>query len=71
VSEDEEKIVSVTDLIMRELEKKKAEDATTLAEIKELAKGIEIPVSSIAKEDAGVSAQQVVKATKEVQELVT
>jgi hypothetical protein len=71
VSEDEEKIVAVTDLIMRELEKKKAEDATTLAEIRELAKGIEIPVSSIAKEDAGVSAQQVVKATKEVQELVT
>jgi hypothetical protein len=71
VSEDEEQIVAATDLVMRELEKKKAEDATTLVEIKELAKGIEVPVSSIAKEDAGVSAHQVVKATEEVQELVT
>jgi hypothetical protein len=72
VSKDEEQIEAATDLVSRELKKKKkAEDAATLAKIRELAKGIEVPVSSIARVDAGVSAQQVVKTTEEVQELVT
>ena len=59
------------DLVTRELEKKKAEDAATLAKIRELAKGIEVPASSIASENAGTIAQQIVKAAEEVQELVT
>jgi hypothetical protein len=53
------------------LEKKKVEDADALAKIWELVEGIEVPVSSIVREDAGISAHQVVKATEEVQELVT
>ncbi|RHN51733.1 hypothetical protein MtrunA17_Chr6g0472141 [Medicago truncatula] len=56
---------------IRKLKKKKAEDAVALAKIRELPKGIEVPVSSIAREDAGISAQQVVKATEDVQDLVT
>jgi hypothetical protein len=38
-------------LVTREVKKKKAEDAATLAKIRELAKGIEVPASSIAKEE--------------------
>jgi nucleotide-binding universal stress UspA family protein len=57
VSEDEEQIVAATDLVTRELKNKKAEDAAALAKIRELAKEIGVPVSSIAREDAGVGAQ--------------
>ncbi|RHN51788.1 hypothetical protein MtrunA17_Chr6g0472821 [Medicago truncatula] len=60
VSEDEEHIVAATDLVIRELEKKKAEDVAALTKIRELAKGIEVPISSIAREDVGT--------TEEVQE---
>lgn len=51
--------------------KKKAEDATTLAKIRELAKGLEVPASSLAKEDAGVVAHQLVQATEDLQDLAT
>jgi nucleotide-binding universal stress UspA family protein len=71
VAEDEEQIVAATDLVTKELEKKKAEDVAALAKIRELAKGIEVPASSIAREDAGIVAQQVVQAAEEVQEMVT
>jgi len=71
VSEYEEQIEAATDLVTRELKKKKAEDAVTLSKIRELAKGIEVPASSIARENAGTIAQQIVKAAEEVQELVT
>jgi hypothetical protein len=63
--------VATTELVTREVKKKKAEDAATLAKIRELAKGIEVPASSIAKEDAGVVAQQLVQDTKDLQEMST
>jgi hypothetical protein len=53
------------------MKKKKTEDVAALEKIRELTKRIEVPVSSIAREDVGVSAQVVIKATEEVQELVT
>lgn len=71
VMEEEDNIAAATGLVTRELEKKKAEDAAALANIWELAKGIEVPVSSIAREDVGISAHQVVKAAEKVQDLVT
>jgi hypothetical protein len=37
---EEEDIVATTELVIREVKKKKAEDAATLAKIRELAKGI-------------------------------
>jgi hypothetical protein len=58
-------------LVTREVKKKKAEDAATLAKIRELAKGIEVPASSIAREDSGDVAQEVVKATEDLQEIET
>jgi hypothetical protein len=60
VAEEEEGIEAATGLVTREIKRKKAEDAATLAKIRELAKGIEVPASSLAREDAGVVAQQVV-----------
>jgi hypothetical protein len=68
---EEDQIAAATDLVTREVKKKKIEDAAALEKIRELAKGIEVPVSSIAKEDGGTFAQQVVQPTEEVQELVT
>jgi hypothetical protein len=41
--EEEEKVVATTELVTREIKKKKVEDAATLANIGELAKGIEVP----------------------------
>jgi hypothetical protein len=52
VAEEEEQIAVATDLVTREVKKKKMEDAAALEKIRELAKGIEVPASSIAKEDA-------------------
>jgi preprotein translocase subunit SecD len=71
VVEDEEQIAATTDLVTREVRKKKMEDAAALAKIRELAKGIDVPASSIAREDAGDVAQQVIQATEEVQHLVS
>jgi hypothetical protein len=71
VAEVEEDIVATTELVTREVKKKKAEEAATLAKIKELAKGIEVYASSIAREDAGVVAHQLVEATEDLQELAT
>jgi hypothetical protein len=58
-------------MVTKELRKKKAEDDATLQKVLELAKGIEVPASSIARDDAGDIALQLVQATEEVQEMVT
>ncbi|RHN60523.1 hypothetical protein MtrunA17_Chr4g0026751 [Medicago truncatula] len=70
VMEEEDNIAAATDLVTRELEKKKDEDAATLQKVLELAQEIEVPASSIAREDVGAYAQEVTKAAKVVQELV-
>ena len=70
VSEDEEQIEAATDLVSRELKNKKAVNAATLQKIQELAKKIEVPASSIAREDVGTDAQEVIKAAEVEQELV-
>ncbi|RHN38538.1 hypothetical protein MtrunA17_Chr0c01g0489631 [Medicago truncatula] len=66
--EEEDQIAAATELVTRELEKKKVEDAAALAKARELAKAIEVPVSSIAREDIGVSAQKV-KSTEKAQKI--
>jgi ribosomal protein L35 len=71
VAEEEENIEVATGLVTREVKKKKAEDAATLAKIRELAKCIKVTASSLAREDAGVVAQQAVQASEKVQELAT
>jgi hypothetical protein len=51
--------------------KKKVVDAATLAKIGELARGIEVPASSLAREDAGVVAQQVIQESEDLQNLAS
>jgi hypothetical protein len=70
VMEEEEQIEATTNLLTIEVKRKKAEDAATLQKALELAKEIEVPASSIVRKDAGAIAQEVIKATEEVQEMV-
>jgi len=79
--EDEDQIAEATDLVTRELKKKKAlvestlqkdaEIAASLQKALEIAKEIEVPASSILREDVGADAQEVIKAAEVMQELVT
>jgi len=68
VEDDEEQIETATTLVAREIRSKKAADAAALEKVLELAKEIEVPASSIAREDAGVIAQEVIKSVEEVQD---
>jgi hypothetical protein len=67
VEEEEEQIAAATELVKR----KKVADDATLQKVLELAKEIEVPASSLAREDAVTDAREIIKATEEVQELVT
>jgi len=49
---------------------KDAEVAASLQKVLDIAKEIEVPASSIVREDVGVDAQEVIKAAEVVQELV-
>jgi len=69
--EEEDQIESATTLVTREIKSKKAADTAALNKVLELAKEIEVPASSIEREDVGVSAQQVIKVAEEAQEFVT
>jgi len=71
VEDDEEQIEAATTLVAREIRSKKVADAVALEKVLELAKEIEVPTSSIAREDAGVVAQEVIKSVEEVQDWVS
>ncbi|RHN66606.1 hypothetical protein MtrunA17_Chr3g0093061 [Medicago truncatula] len=70
VMEEEDQIEATTDLVSRELKKKKdeeesslqkdAEVAASLPKALEIAKDIEVPASSIVREDVGTDAQEVI-----------
>jgi len=68
--EDENQIAEENDLVTRELKKKKAAKESTIQKALELAKHIEVPASSIARENVGADAQEVIKAAEVVQEVV-
>ncbi|KEH21968.1 transmembrane protein, putative [Medicago truncatula] len=69
-AEEEEEIDAATNLVTREVRKKKVEDAATLQKALKLAKQIKIPASSIAREDVGANAQEVTRDAEVVQEMV-
>jgi hypothetical protein len=71
VAENEEQIAAATDLVTREVKRKKAEDDAALQKALEIAKEIEVPASSLARADAITDAQEVVQATEEIQGLET
>ena len=55
----------------REIRNKKAADAAALQKAMQVAREIEIPASGMLREDVGVSAQKVIEAAEEVQELAS
>ena len=71
MEDDEEQIDASTTLVAREIRSKKAADAAALEKVLELAKEVEDPALSIAREDVGVIAQEVIKSVKEVQDWVS
>ena len=66
--EDEEQVAEATQLMSREVRRKKVND-DAIQRALELANQIEVPASSIAREDAAEAAQEVIKAPEVVQEL--
>ena len=71
MEDDEEQIEAATTLVAREIRSKKVADAVALEKVLELAKEVEDPALSIAREDVGVIAQEVIKSVKEVQDWVS
>jgi len=57
--------------VTREIRNKKAADAAALQKAMQVAREIEIPASGMLREDVGVSAQKVIEAAEEVQELAS
>ena len=70
VKEEEEHVAEATQLVSREVRRKKVND-DAIQRALELAKKIEVPASSIAREDAAEAAQEVIKDAEVVQELAT
>jgi len=68
VEAEEEQVAEATQLVTREVRRKKVNDEA-VQRVVELAKQIEVPTSSIAREDAVEAAQQVIEAAEVVQEL--
>jgi len=66
--EEEEQVAEITQLVSREIRKKKVNDEVVQRAL-ELAKQIEVPASSIAREDAVEAAQEVIKVAEVMQEL--
>jgi hypothetical protein len=73
VVEEVEGVEASTDLVIKEMNKKKAEDAAVEALHKalELSKKIEILASSIVREDAAVVAEEAIQTTEDLQHQVT
>ena len=57
----EEEDVETNGLVAREIRNKKAADVVALQKAMQIAREIEIPASSMLREDAGVSAQKVIE----------
>jgi len=65
---EEEQVEEATQLVTREVRRKKVNDDVVQRAV-ELARQIEVPASSIAREDVAEAAQQVIEAAEVVQEL--
>jgi hypothetical protein len=70
VIEEVEVVEAATDLVTREVKRKKAKDVA-LQKALEIEEEIEVPASSIARKDAGMVAQQLVEATEDLQEMAS
>lgn len=66
----EEEVVAATELVIREMRHKQAEDAAALQRAAKLAQQVNIPVTRFAREDIAEVAEKVIVAAKEVQDWV-
>jgi len=70
VIEEDEEIEAATDLVTREVKRKKAADAAALQKVLEIAKNFEVPAEVLLKESSGEQAQKVVELAENLQQLV-
>jgi hypothetical protein len=68
VTDEVEGIEAATGLVTREMKKKKAKDAPALQKALEIAEEIEIPANSLVRGDVAADAEEIIKATEDVQE---
>jgi len=70
VEEEDAQIEAATDLVSREVKRKKVADAAALQKVLEIAKNIKVPAEMLMKESCGEQAQKVVKLAENLQQLV-
>jgi len=70
VIEEDEEIKAATNLVTREVKRKKATDDAAIQKVLEIAKNIEIPAEVLLKESSGEQAQKVVELAENLQQLV-
>jgi len=71
VTDEVEGEEAATELVTREVKRKKVEDVEALQKVLELAKEIEVPVSILSKDAVAEAAKEAIKNTEELQNFVT
>jgi len=61
MTEEEEELEATSDLVTREVKRKKADDVAALQKVLEIAKNIEVPAEVLLKGSSGEQAQKGVK----------
>jgi len=70
VTAEDAEVEAATDLVTREVRKKKVVDAVSIEQALEIAKEIEVPAEVFLKESTAKDAQKVVELAEDLQELV-
>jgi len=70
IEEEDDQIEAATDLVTREVRRKKAADAAALQKALEIAKDIEVPVEVLLKKSTVEAAHKVIELTENLQQLV-
>jgi len=68
--EEEEEVEAATELVTREVKKKKTVDAAALEKALEIAKEIKVPVEVLLKESSVEAAHKVIELSENLQQLV-
>jgi len=71
VTEEIEGVEAATELVTRDMKKKKAEEAAALQKALEVAKEIEVPASLLSKTAVAAVAEEAIKSVAELQGMVT
>ena len=68
--EEEEEVEATTELVTREVRRKKADDVAALQKVLKIAKDIEVPADVLLKESTVEAALKVIELTENLQKLV-